>query len=183
MGVFSLGFLQLLTCRKYKRNERFRLSYLFESSQSLLGWKGKRIFRFTYISHHITMSGYFPPCSLHLVHSCWKRLLIVVPSKGFVFIFHRPRPRSVIAVGAVTTTNKWVQHRKNFHSYVYCMTQTTHIYPLSRRLGKALSSPRRATSWFWLILLPLWWARPWPFISTFYTRSNFQAKFSMSDFL
>jgi len=39
------------------------------------------------------MSGYFPSCSLHLVHACWIRLLQVVSSKAFVFIFYRPRSR------------------------------------------------------------------------------------------
>ena len=54
--------------------------------------KMKRIFRSTYFSHHVTMSGYFPSCSPHLVHSCWIRLLVVASSKTFVLIFYTPLP-------------------------------------------------------------------------------------------
>jgi hypothetical protein len=37
------------------------------------------------------MSGYFSSCSLHLLHSCSKRLLLVVYFNIFVYIFHRSR--------------------------------------------------------------------------------------------
>jgi len=47
-------------------------------------------FSFDIFLPHITTSRYFPSCSLHLVHSFYKRLLLVVYFKVYDFIFIGP---------------------------------------------------------------------------------------------
>ena len=91
VGVFSLGYLRSIKMSYKLKKIPFIMSYRV---LAVLSWKERKsIFRLTYFCHHVTMSGCFPSCSLHLFHSCWKRLLRVVSSKRFVFIFHRTRPR------------------------------------------------------------------------------------------
>jgi len=91
VGVFSLGCLGPSRCRIYKRNKTFYVS--FTRILAVFSWmKRKRGFHVTYFSHHLTITGYFPSYTLHLVRSCWERLPIVVYSKRSMFIFHKPQP-------------------------------------------------------------------------------------------